>query len=160
MIDLSRTIDLPVAPEAAWTALWDVPAVARCLPGCDAVEEVEPRRRYRATVKDRVGPFSVAIPVEVTVEPGEAEHHLRLSASGRDAILGSPVRMSLTARLTPGDAGGSRLALDGRADVGGKLAALGQAVIHRKTRDVLDTFARNLGELLARPGGSREPTTS
>jgi carbon monoxide dehydrogenase subunit G len=36
--------------------------------------------------------------------------------------------------------------------VGGKLAALGQAVIHRKTRDVLDTFARNLGERLGRRG--------
>jgi carbon monoxide dehydrogenase subunit G len=32
--------------------------------------------------------------------------------------------------------------------VGGKLAALGQAVIHRKTRDILDTFARNLGTML------------
>jgi carbon monoxide dehydrogenase subunit G len=56
--------------------------------------------------------------------------------------------MSLTARLTPGRDGGSRLALDGRAEVGGKLAALGQAVIHRKTRDILDAFARNLGDLL------------
>lgn len=157
MIDLARTIDLPVTPAEAWTALWDVPAVARCLPGCQDVQEIppsgitrrdEPQRRYRATVKDKVGPFSVVITFDVTVDPSEAERLLRVSATGRDSILGSPVRMSMTARLTPGIDGGSRLTLDGNAEVGGKLAALGQAVIHRKTRDVLDAFARNLGTML------------
>ena len=152
MIDITRTIDLPVAPAEAWTALWDVPAVARCLPGCQDVQEVEAQHRYRATVKDKVGPFSVAVTLDVTVEPSEAEHLLRVSATGRDSVLGSPVRMSMTARLTPGVAGGSHLVLDGRAEVGGKLAALGQAVIHRKTRDVLDTFARNLGTMLGNRG--------
>ena len=147
MIDLARTIDLPVAPAEAWTALWDVPAVARCLPGCQDVQEIEPQHRYRATVKDKVGPFTVSITLDVTVNPSEAEHLLRVSATGRDSVLGSPVRMSMTACLTPA-AGGSHLVLDGRAEVGGKLAALGQAVIHRKTRDVLDTFARNLGTML------------
>ncbi len=147
MIALARTIDLPPSPDDAWAALWDVPALARCLPGCQAVEELEPRRRYRATVRDRVGPFAVTIPLEVGVDASDAERALRVHATGRDSLLGSPVRMTLTARLTPGDAGGSRLTLDGQAEVGGKLAALGQAVIHRKTRDVLDAFARNLGRM-------------
>jgi carbon monoxide dehydrogenase subunit G len=157
VIDLARTIDLAVTPAQAWAALWDVPAVARCVPGLQEVQEVppsgitrrdEPRHRYRATVKDKVGPFAVSITLDVTVDPSEAEHLLRVSATGRDSILGSPVRMSMTACLTPA-AGGCHLVLNGRAEVGGKLAALGQAVIHRKTRDVLDTFARNLGTLLA-----------
>ncbi len=152
VIDLARTIDLPVAPAQAWTALWDVPAVARCLPGLQNVEEIEPQHRYRATVKDKVGPFSVVITMDVTVNPSEAEHLLRVSATGRDSVLGSPVRVSMTACLTPSAAGGSHLVLDGHAEVGGKLAALGQAVIHRKTRDVLDTFARNLGTMLGRRG--------
>jgi len=95
VIDLARTIDLPLAPDRAWAALWNVPEVARCLPGCEAVEEIEPKRRYKATVKDRVGPFSVTIPLDVTVEPSEAERLLRINATGRDSILGSPVRMSL-----------------------------------------------------------------
>ncbi len=152
MIAVSHIIDLPRSPDDAWTALWDVPAVARCLPGCQAVEEVEPRRRYRATVKDRVGPFAVTIPLDVGVQASDAERALRVQASGRDSVLGSPVRMTLTARLTPGDAGGSRLTLDGQAEVGGKLAALGQAVIHRKTRDILDAFARNLGRTFGAAG--------
>lgn len=150
MIALDRTVELPVPPEAAWAALWDVARIARCLPGCQEVEEVEPRRRYRATVRDRVGPFAVTIPLEVGVEASEAGHELRLSVTGRDAVLGSPVRLTLTARLQPA-AAGSALTLDGQAEVGGKLAALGQGVIHRKTRDLLDAFARNLGQLFRGP---------
>ena len=152
VIDLARTIDLPVGPDEAWTALRDVPAVARCLPGLQSVEEIEPHHRYRATVKDKVGPFSVAVTLDVTVNPSQAERLLRVSATGRDSVLGSPVRMSMTACVTERAAGGSHLALDGHAEVGGKLAALGQAVIHRKTRDVLDTFARNLGAMLTARG--------
>ena len=147
MIELARTIELPLAPDDAWAALWNVSAVAHCLPGCQSVDEVEPRRRYRAVVKDRVGPFSVTIPLDVEVDADEAARELRVKATGRDSILGSPVRMALTARLAP-HAGGSSLALNGNAEVGGKLAALGQAVIHRKTRDILDTFARQLGDML------------
>jgi carbon monoxide dehydrogenase subunit G len=146
VIELARTIELVRAPDDAWALLWNVPEVARCLPGCRLVEELEPRRRYRATVQDRVGPFSVTIPLEVGVEASEAERLLRISATGRDAVLGSPVRMTLTARVAPTD-GGSCLVLDGHAEIGGKLAALGQGVIQRKTRDALDAFARNLGEL-------------
>ena len=151
MIALARTIELPRTPDDAWGALWDVPAVARCLPGCEKVEELEPRRRYRAVVRDRVGPFSVTIPLDVVVEASEAERTLHVNATGRDSMLGSPVRMTLTAQVAPaGD--GSRLVLDGQAHVGGKLAALGQAVIHRKTRDILDAFARNLADMFgARP---------
>jgi carbon monoxide dehydrogenase subunit G len=148
VIELARTIDLPLAPDAAWTALWDVPEVARCLPGCQQVEEIEPRHRYRATVKDRVGPFSVTIPLDVAVEPSEAARELHVSATGRDSMLGSPVKMTLIARVVPGAGGGSCLVLNGHAEVGGKLAALGQAVMHRKTRDVLDAFARQLGAML------------
>lgn len=146
MIALARTIELPRTPDDAWGALWDVPAVARCLPGCETVEELEPRRRYRAVVRDRVGPFSVTIPLDVAVEAREAERTLHVNAAGRDSMLGSPVRMTLTAQVAAAGEG-SRLVLDGQAHVGGKLAALGQAVIHRKTRDILDTFARNLGDL-------------
>jgi carbon monoxide dehydrogenase subunit G len=152
VIAVAHTIELPRSPDDAWAALWDVPAVARCLPGCQAVEEIEPRRRYRATVKDRVGPFAVTIPLDVGVDASDAERALWVHASGRDSALGSPVRMTLTARLTAGDAGGSRLTLDAQAEVGGKLAALGQAVIHRKTRDLLDAFARNLGRTFGAAG--------
>jgi uncharacterized protein len=147
MIELQRVVDVPAAPTAVWDALWDVPAVARCIPGCGDVETVEERARYRAQVRDRIGPFTVTVPMELVVESAEPARSVRMRAAGRDALLGSPVRVVLGVTLEPTDAG-TRLTLDGRGDVGGKLAGLGAGVLQRHTRDLLDQFAGNLARLL------------
>jgi carbon monoxide dehydrogenase subunit G len=149
LIELRRVIDLAVTPDAVWERLWDVPALAACIPGCDAVETVEAQRRYRATIRDKVGPFRIAIPLEVAVEPAPPTR-LTVTAHGRDSVLGSPVTLTLVASIEPAGNGGARLALDGHGEVGGRLAALGQGVIDRKTRDILERFATNLTALFAR----------
>ncbi len=147
MIDLARVIELPAVPAAVWSTLWDFTKLAPCIPGCGDVEEVEPRRRYRATVRERVGPFKVEVPLEILVEAMEAGSRLGVKASGRDSVLSSPVKLSMIVTLAAHETGTS-LALQGKAEVGGKLAALGQGVIHRKTRDILNEFATNLDRLL------------
>lgn len=143
MTELRRIIELPAAPAVVWERLWDISALASCIPGCDGVESVEERKRYRATIRDRVGPFRIAIPLDVTVDD-TAPDRLSITATGRDATLGSPVKVGLTVTLEPRSDGGSCLRVTGQADIGGKLAALGQGVIQRKTKDVLDQFATNL----------------
>ena len=147
MIELRRDIRLAVTPGEAWQTLWDISALAACIPGCEDVQEIEARRRYRATLRDRVGPFKVTIPLDVVVDSIIDGSRLSVTASGRDSILGSPVKVQLTVSLEPAE-GGARLALHGAGEVGGKLAALGQAVTQRKTRDTLDRFATNLQRLL------------
>jgi uncharacterized protein len=151
VIDLARVIELPVAPADAWRALWDVEKLARCVPGCEDVQEVEPPRRYRATVRQRVGPFHVELPLEVVVDSLEDGTRLAVKATGRDTVLSSPVKVSMIVTLAPREAG-TVLTLQGKAEVGGKLAGLGQGIIQRKTRDVLDEFAANLERLLKAPG--------
>ena len=155
MTELRRVIELPAPPGAVWDRLWDINALAGCIPGCGDVEAVEERRRYRATIRDRVGPFRIAIPLDILVEATPPER-LVVSASGRDSTLGSPVKVGLTVTLAGSDAGGTRLGLDGQAQIGGKLATLGQGVIQRKTRDTLDQFAANLAGLFG-GGGDAAP---
>jgi len=153
VIDVARVIELPVAPPEAWRILWDVAKLARCVPGCDDVQDVEPPHLYRATVRQRVGPFHVELPLDVVVDSLEDGARLAVKATGRDTVLSSPVKVSMVVALAAGGPG-TVLTLQGKADVGGKLAGLGQGVIQRKTRDVLDEFAANLEQLLkARDGG-------
>jgi carbon monoxide dehydrogenase subunit G len=158
--ELRRVIELRAAPAVVWARLWDISALASCIPGCDGVEPVEERKRYRATIRDRVGPFRIAIPLDVTVE-ATTPNHLSVIATGRDATLGSPVKVGLTVTLEPRPDGGSCLRVNGQADSGGKLAALGQSVIQRKTRDVLDQFATNLEALFigGRVGSGEAPAS-
>jgi carbon monoxide dehydrogenase subunit G len=153
MMEFVRVIELSVRPPEVWTALWDAQELGRCIPGCQDVQEVEPQRRYQATVRERVGPYQVEIPIEVLVDPLDEGTRLAVKASGRDSVLSSPVKVSMIVALAPRGTGTS-LTLRGKADLGGKLAALGQAVIQRKTRDLLSEFAANLGRLLTGRSGT------
>ena len=90
MIELTRIIPLGATPAEVWNTLWDIAALADCIPGCDGVTEVEPKRRYRATVRDRVGPFKVSIPLDISVDSFDEGRSLSVTASGRDSALGSP----------------------------------------------------------------------
>ena len=151
MIDFARVIAVPLAPSEVWSALWDVPKLERCIPGCQDAQEVEPRRRYRTTVRERVGPYAVEIPFEVVVDELETGVRLAVKASGRDPVLSSLVKVSMIVGLAGQDAGTS-LTLQGKLEVGGKLAALGQGVLQRKTHDILGEFAANLERLLKGQG--------
>src|SRR3989304_2823924 len=71
-------------------------------------------------------------------------------AAGRDSALGSPVKVKLAVSVAP-DAAGSLLTIDGGGEIGGKLAALGQAVTHRKTRDTPEGLPENLQQRPRRP---------
>ena len=153
MIDFARVIELPVAVPEVWSALWDVQQMAGCIPGCHDAEAVEPRQRYRATVRDRVGPYRVEIPIEATVDELDAGTRLAIKASGRDTVLASHVKVSMIIALAPNGAGTS-LTLHGKAEVGGKLAALGRSVVQRKTHDVLSEFAANVDRLFTRRSNS------
>ncbi len=149
MIDLARVIELPVAASEVWSAFWDVQKIAGCIPGCQDAQEVEPQHRYRATVRDRVGPYQVEVPIDVTVDALEPGTRLTLKASGRDAVLASHVKVSMVVTLAPAGTGTS-LTLQGKGEVGGKLAALGRSVVQRKTRDILDAFAANIDRVFRR----------
>jgi carbon monoxide dehydrogenase subunit G len=147
MVDFARVIELPPAAPEVWSALWDMAKIERCIPGCQDAREVEPQRRYQATMRDRVGPYTVEVPIEVVVDALEPGVRLALKATGRDSVLSSPVKVSMIAALAERGAGTS-LTLQGKLEVGGKLAALGQSVLQKKTRDILNEFAANLERLL------------
>src|SRR5213080_4177279 len=87
-------IPMHVPRQSAWDFLWDVPRLTACVPGCEAVQELEPNTRYQAVVRDKVGPFTLRVPLAVEVLKAPAR--LRARAQGRDAAVQSLVKIELT----------------------------------------------------------------
>lgn len=137
-------IRVPVPVRDAWEFLWQVERLAACLPGCKGVEELEPQKRYKAQVEDRVGPFGVHFDLDVVVEASEPESRVRLSATGQDRRLGASQKLALDVRLE--EAGPSETVLNVTADVEilGKVATLGQFVVKRKVKEVIGRFTENV----------------
>jgi carbon monoxide dehydrogenase subunit G len=137
-----REVALAVAPERVWQALWDVPRMVGCVPGCVEAREVEPRRRYEARMSQRVGPIALSVPLDIRVTE-EAPGCLALDARGRDRVLAAEVQMSVRLAVEPAPTG-SRLAVEAEGRVLGKLGALGAGVIQRRAEELVDEFAARL----------------
>ncbi len=135
-----REVAMAASPAAVWTFLWDVPRVVSCVPGCVEAREVEAQRRYAARMKQRVGPISLDVPLDVEIVEAAAPRRLVLRATGRDRLVGAEIVMRVTLDCAPGPEGAAlRIEADGQ--VLGKLGALGHGVIQRKGEEAIDEFA-------------------
>ncbi len=142
-MQVTHDVDLDAAPAAVWAALWDVPRMVGCVPGCAEAREVEPHRRYEARMRQRVGPITLSVPLEVTVSDAVPPARLRLEARGRDSALGAQVAMSVTLEVMPRDAG-SRIHIEAEGRILGRLGSLGHGVIQRKAEEVVGEFGARL----------------
>ena len=138
-----KEIMVSVPPEKIWAFLWDVDRVARCLPGCREVRTVLPHERYQAVVSERVGPFKVQFPLEIQVLEAEAPTRLRVQASGRDAAVGTSLKVTLDLRIEP-QRSGSRLIIHSDVAILGKLGTLGHGIIQPKANSIITQFVEAL----------------
>ena len=136
-----KEIAVAASPDKVWAFLWDVERVAKCLPGCRDVRTVVPHERYEAVVGERVGPFKVQFPLDIQVLEADEARRLRAQATGRDAAMGSALKVMLDLQLEKTDTG-SRLMIVTETSIMGKLAALGHSVIQHKADGIMTQFAQ------------------
>ena len=160
---VTREVALAAPTARVWQALWDVPRMVACVPGCVEAREVEPRRRYQARMSQKVGPIALSVPLDIRVIE-ETPGRLALEARGRDGRLAADVQMSVRLAVEAVGAG-SRLAVEAEGRVLGKLGALGASVIQRRAEELVDEFTARLVRYMgglerapqAPPAGSGRP---
>lgn len=139
---------IPVARERLWDFMMEVPRVARCVPGVEAVEAVD-GGAYRGRLKVQVGPIRLALDGTITVEAQDRDAgQARMRAEANDRRLGGGIRARLGLALAPVE-GGTHLKIETDLAVLGKIGEFGQPVIKKKADSLLAEFARNLQSALA-----------
>ena len=135
-------IEVKAPAEDVWGLLWDIERLARCLPGCEAINELEPRRKYAAVVVERIGPFQARFGLELSVTKADPERFVQVEVTGKDRKLAASMRGVMEARLERTGDEGTGLDIIADIQVTGKIAGLGQVVIKRKSREVIGRFAQ------------------
>lgn len=148
-------VRLPAPPEAVFRVLLDPVALAKVIPGCNALEQVGPNR-YRADVTVGVGMIKARYAAEVALSELDPPRSLRLAGSGLSAV-GSASGSGLVMLEPDGD--GTLLRYDYAADVSGKVAAVGSRMLEGAAKIVLNQLFEQLGReaggegaAVARPG--------
>lgn len=145
------SVEIAASPEAIFAILMDPVALARVVPGCNALEATGPNQ-YRADVTVGVGMIKARFEAKIGLSDIEPPRRLRLSGAGISP-LGTASGEGLV-ELTQ-TAKGTLLSYDYEAQVSGKVAAVGARMLEGAAKVVLNQLFESLGrQATGQPAGS------
>jgi uncharacterized protein len=157
-MELNGDILIPAPRDKVWAALNDPAVLARCIPGCEAMEATSDTERT-ARVAVKVGPVRARFTGHIRlhdVRPGEG-CTLHFEGSGGAAGMAKG-QSSVT--LTDED-GSTRLTYTTQASVGGKLGQVGGRMIDAAAKQLADQFfAAFLAECAPPPAEAAAPAAA
>jgi 2-furoyl-CoA dehydrogenase large subunit len=139
---------LSAPPAEIWRRLTDPAELARIVPGCRSLVQ-EDADRYRADVLIGVAGIRGVYAAEIALHDKRPPLSMRLTARASGALGFGAGEGDVTLAATP--EGGTRLSYRYRADVGGKVATVGQRMLGTVTRLLIAEFFRSLERRVA-PG--------
>jgi 2-furoyl-CoA dehydrogenase large subunit len=139
-------VTLSAPPAEVWHRLIDPNELAAIVPGCRTLTQDGPDR-YRAEVLIGVAGIRGLYKVEIELHDKREPHAVRLVARASGALGFGAGEGDVTLSALPD--GGTRLSYRYRADVGGKVAAVGQRMLGTVTRLLIAEFFRALERRIA-----------
>jgi carbon monoxide dehydrogenase subunit G len=145
---------IPVSKEKVWAALNDPQVLKECIPGCQSLEMSSPTD-MTATVVFRVGPVKATFGGKVTLSDLDPPNSYRISGDGSGGVAGF-AKGGATVRLESESPEVTILHYDVDAQIGGKVAQLGQRLIDSTAKKLAGEFFAAFGAVV---GGSAEATS-
>lgn len=136
-MDITGEHRIAAPREKVWAALFDVETLKACIPGCKELEQTSPTS-FAAKVQLKVGPVSATFAGTVELQDIDAPNGCRIVGQGNGGIAGFAKGGSQVALAEEG--GETVLSYDAKAEVGGKLAALGGRLVQATSRKLADQF--------------------
>ena len=131
---------IPASKEKVWAALNNPDILKQCIPGCQSLEMGAPNE-MTATVVLKVGPVKATFGGKVTLSDLDPPNGYKISGQGDGGVAGF-AKGGATVKLTPKN-GGTLLAYNVDAQIGGKLAQLGQRLVNGAAKKIADDFFAN-----------------
>jgi len=150
---------LGVTQQQAWEALNDPETLKKCIPGCDKFE-LTGDNQYSVALAVKIGPVSAKFSGKVALSDIVAPDGYKLSFEGQGGVAGfAKGSSSVTLRPLDGAAeaapapAGCELDYTVQAQVGGKIAQLGQRLIDGAAKSTADDFFKRFeAEMQSRYG--------
>ncbi len=137
-------VQLAASREAVWAKLNDPEVLKACIPGCEELERTEDNNGFRAAAKMKVGPVSARFKGKVALSDLDPPNGYKISGEGEGGVAGF-AKGGATVALSEKD-GGTLLKYDVEAQIGGKLAQLGQRLVNGAAKKLADEFFANFAK--------------
>jgi hypothetical protein len=134
--------------ETVWTHLNDPETLKACIPGCEELTG-SPEEGFEAVVKQKVGPVKATFKGGVTLSNVNPPESYTISGEGKGGVAGF-AKGGADVRLDEVE-DGTELHYEVKAQVGGKLAQLGNRLIDGFARKMADQFFDRFKEQVEGP---------
>jgi carbon monoxide dehydrogenase subunit G len=142
-VKISGVYTLPLPQERAYAVMQDPEVLARAIPGCEGLEKTGPDE-YRMKMKMALASLSGAFEgkVRITEQTPPDSFRLVVEGTGKIGFVKGDGRLKLSAVE-----GGTEVAYEGEAQVGGTMAAVGQRLIDGTSKMMIKKFFEKLASL-------------
>jgi carbon monoxide dehydrogenase subunit G len=123
--------------EKVWAMLNDPAVLKSCIPGCETLDVIG-ENEFQAVATNKIGPVKARFKGKVRLSDMDPPNGYRISGEGDGGIAGF-AKGGATVKLTPKD-GGTLLTYNVEAQIGGKLAQLGQRLVNGAAKKLADDF--------------------
>ncbi|NND22775.1 MAG: carbon monoxide dehydrogenase subunit G [Boseongicola sp.] len=145
-MDLNDEILIPAPREKVYAALNDTDVLRDCIPGCEELERTG-ENELAAKVVLKVGPVKAKFSGEVTLDPAGAPERFSLSGKGNGGAAGFAKGGADVVLEEQGDE--TLLRYEAKADIGGKLAQLGNRLVQSTSKKLAGQFFEAFRERVA-----------
>ena len=135
---MNGEVQLAAPREVVWAKLNDPEVLKNCIPGCQSLEKVSDKE-FQAVATNKIGPVKATFKGRVQLSDLDPPNGYRISGQGDGGIAGF-AKGGATVNLTPADGGGTLLSYAVEAQIGGKLAQIGQRLVNGAAKKLADQF--------------------
>jgi uncharacterized protein len=147
-MDMQGSRTLAVDRQKAWEALNDPQVLKASIPGCDRIESSGPDQ-YAIGMSVKVGPVAAKFNGRIQLQDVQPPSSYTLKFEGQGGAAGFG-KGEARVRLEPGDDTGCELHYTASAQVGGKIAQVGQRLIDGVARSMAEDFFKRFEQELQR----------
>jgi carbon monoxide dehydrogenase subunit G len=148
---MSGEYQLAVPQETVWEKLNDAATLKACIPGCEQLDKTSPTE-FEAVATTKIGPVKARFKGKVTLSDLDPPNGYTISGQGDGGVAGF-AKGGATVKLVPKD-GGTLLSYNVEAQIGGKLAQLGQRLINGVAKKMADDFFQKFAAAVSAPAPS------
>jgi carbon monoxide dehydrogenase subunit G len=149
-IEMTGEYILPLPRDAVWSALNDPEFLQRCIPGCESLEKLS-ETEFVAIVRLAVGPVKARFKGKVQLQDLNPPQSYTIVGEGEGGIAGF-AKGNAVVTLTD-VAEGTNLSYRAQAQIGGKIAQLGQRLVAGTAKKIADLFFANCAAALTQKQG-------
>jgi carbon monoxide dehydrogenase subunit G len=134
--------------QQVWERLNDPDVLKQCIPGCQSLEKVSDER-FKAVVQIKIGPIGARFDGAVTLSDLDPPNGYTIIGEGQAGPAGF-AKGNARVRLAD-DPDGTLLTYEVDAEVGGRMAQVGGAIIDATGKQLANTFFTRFRDVVAPP---------